>query len=812
MRSTFFITYLVAFIFQLFNNPSIAQQSDEKVDTAYINSKIDIVKSLIDVREFNAAIKLAKEARKLAKRIDYTDGVAWCEYYIGVSYFEITPVDSAFSWLRKAKSHFLFSGNIEGLVYLYNQLGLCYRRTNYNDSAIYYYRGAVEKAATLNDSVNISQGLYGLGMVYVQQSKYPEALKLFQDAFEIRQRLGDKYGIAAVYNSIGLLFWEQGVYSTSLEMFYKALPLRVELNDKKGEAYQHNNIGLVYRDLGYYDKALEHLRKSWQLKREVNDTRGISNTVMNIGSVFLLQDKIDSALLYFKNALDLKQLVKDRAGIAHINLYLGESYCKLKLFDKAELYIKEAIENYKELNEPRGVADAQFHYALLLKRTDRTSKAINLLLKIKDDAEKLGVLNIASKSYKVLYDIYSEKNDCNNALKYYQNYIALRDSINSSDAMRKIYATQLQSEYDKIVKQHLEQFNKQLQAVEEQKQARTYLLVIVSVAFVALLGLLIGLIYTMKQRRKAVEDKERQRVSVENQQKELMEQRDEIERQRNLVIYQRDRIINMLTDLGESMEYARKIQQAIFPSDKQLSELFRGFFVLYLPKETVGGDFYWVGNISGKIGFAIADCTGHGVPGGFMSMLGMSMLNDITANLKGATPGTVLGMLRENIINALRQKGHEDDSHDGMDIALCAIDRESRNLTYAGANMSIIISTNSDVEENERIIKISDGLLEFRPDRMPIAYHEKMDKFNEISITIQPNDTVYLFSDGYADQFGGQKPTKKFGYHAFRKLIADVKDKPLYEQKKIFYQTLERWKGEEESQTDDILIIGIKPF
>jgi len=791
--------------------PVLAHGQKLMPDTAQVNSQLATVRSLIDVREFSAAKKIVQKVLANTAASEFNEVRAWCEYYMGIIYFELTPVDSAFYWLTRAKADFNLINNQKALIKTYNRLGIFYRRTDLNDSSLHYYHLALNKATAIADSAGLAETHYGLGMVNAQVGSYAKALEHYSISLAIREKLNDKAGIASVYNSMGILFWEQGAYSTATDFFFRALFLRVESKDKQGEAFLLNNIGLIFRDVAQYEKSLDYLRRSWKIKIEINDKRGISNSLMNIGSVYLLLGQIDSALLYFEEALALKHILLDRGGVANIYRFFGEAYMKIKMYDKALLYLTKAIDGYTKLEEPRGVVESKYYYALLLFQMGNSPKAFALVDEVLVQAKKHGMMDMVAQAYYALYQFNLSKNNCQGALQSYEKYIAVKDSIAGIEKMKQILAAQFQVEYENIVRQHFERFNEQLSLVDSQKQTRTRLLVLVAVAFVLLLALFLGLLYAMYKRKQALVEANSQRVEVDIKQRELQEQRDEIERQKNLVVYQRDKIINILTDLGESIEYARKIQQAVFPTDTLLSQYFRDFFVLYLPKETVGGDFYWVGNCSGKIGFAVADCTGHGVPGGFMSMLGISMLNDLVANTPTSSPGLLLGKLRDNVISALRQGGHEDDSHDGMDIALCTFDRNTHTLSYSGANMPIIIRTSSDIPKDERIVQIGEGLIEFRPDRMPVAYYEHMERFNELSIRLEPDDTVYLFSDGFTDQFGG-KPSKKFGYRSFRSLILSIKDLPLYEQKMTLYRTLEKWKGEEETQTDDILVMAVKPI
>ncbi len=789
--------------------PAITNGQKPKVDTVQINSQLTTIKSLIDVREFTAAKKIAQKVYAEASAANYLEVLAWSEFYLGVISFELTPVDSAFYWLHWANTHFNQANDSQALVQVLNHLGLFYRHTDFNDSSLHYYNLALGKAKAINDSAGLAEANYGLGMVNVQMGNYTEALEHYTTSLAIRERINDKAGIAAIYNSMGILFWGQGAYSTALDLFFKALPLRVEAKDRQGEAFLLNNIGLIFRDVAQYDKALDYLRKSWKIKVEINDKRGISNSLMNIGSVHLLLGQIDSALFYLEDALTLKQLLHDRGGVASIYRFLGEAYMKLKMYDKAQAYFTQSIDDFTILAEPRGVLEARLDYALLLFERGNTPEAFGMVNEVLAQARQHGMLDLVAQSFNALYQFNLKLSNCQAALQYFEKYNAIKDSIAGTEKMKEILTAQLQVEYENIIRQHFNLFNEKFNQAESQKRSRTRLLIFMVVAIVLLLGLLLGLVYTMFKRKQALKEIDSQRFSVDQKQQVLQEQRDEIERQKDLVVYQRDKIINILTDLGESIEYARKIQQAVFPTDILLSQHFRDFFVLYLPKETVGGDFYWVGNCFGKIGFAVADCTGHGVPGGFMSMLGISMLNDLVANTKDSSPGLLLGTLRDNMIAAMRQGGHEDESQDGMDIVFCTYDRNSHTLCYAGANMPIIISTSSPVPQDDRIVHIGEGLVEFLPDRMPISFYERMEKFNELSLKLEPNDTVYLFSDGFADQFGG-KSSKKFGYHSFRNLIVNVQHLPLNEQKMYFYQTLEKWKGDEENQTDDILIMAVK--
>ncbi|MFC2115896.1 two-component regulator propeller domain-containing protein [Bacteroidota bacterium] len=248
-------------------------------------------------------------------------------------------------------------------------------------------------------------------------------------------------------------------------------------------------------------------------------------------------------------------------------------------------------------------------------------------------------------------------------------------------------------------------------------------------------------------------------------------------------------------DITASIVYAKRIQDALLPSEKVLKENVNDCFILLKPRDIVSGDFYWVAKLNTKLIIVAADCTGHGVPGAFMSMLGISFLNEIVAKEKSYEPGKILDLLREYIISALKQQGTDSSSKDGMDIAICTIDTETNILQFAGANNPLYI--------------VRDGELEvIKHDRMPVAIYSIMNNFVTHTFEIKQGDTFYIFSDGYIDQFGGPLG-KKFKSKAFMDLFISIQEKDMDEQKTILENTFEKWSGNY-PQVDDIVVIGIR--
>ena len=259
---------------------------------------------------------------------------------------------------------------------------------------------------------------------------------------------------------------------------------------------------------------------------------------------------------------------------------------------------------------------------------------------------------------------------------------------------------------------------------------------------------------------------------------------------------QKDDIEEKNQDIMSSIRYAQRIQEAVSPQKKQMDKVFPEHFVLWKPRDIVSGDFYWMMQKEGKAIIAAADCTGHGVPGAFMSIMGISFLNEIANNKDVKTGAEALNQLRTNVITSLNQEGSETDTKDGMDISLCVYDFDNMMMQFAGAYNPLYM--------------IRDGELSIiKADRMPIGVHDRdKNSFTNMEFSMHKGDMYYILSDGYIDQFGGPKG-KKFMTKRFKQLILDIHTKPMEEQKEILWQTILEWRGEIE-QIDDIIIIGIK--
>jgi serine phosphatase RsbU (regulator of sigma subunit) len=273
-------------------------------------------------------------------------------------------------------------------------------------------------------------------------------------------------------------------------------------------------------------------------------------------------------------------------------------------------------------------------------------------------------------------------------------------------------------------------------------------------------------------------------------------QKEEVEKQKSIVEEKSLIVEEKNKDILDSIHYAKRIQRAMLTSDSYLKKILPEHFVLYKPKDIVSGDFYWSVKHQNKIYLAVADCTGHGVPGAFMSLVGISFLNEIVIERNISSPEKILNQLREEIIKALNPEDAIEESKDGMDIVICCYDFDTMQLNFAAANNSLYLIRDEQ-------------LLEYKADKFPVGkYQNEQSSFTLQTISLQKNDCIYTFTDGFADQFGGPHG-KKYKYKQFKEQLLKNHHLSLEIQKKLIDIEIENWKGSLE-QIDDILTIGIK--
>lgn len=652
---------------------------------------------------------------------------------------------------RANKNHDRYGKALYLFGRLYNEMGQTKEARQYYDSALVFFR----KAGNSEYLANTHQSL---GNLYDDLGDNKKCMENYIKASEIFEKTQNEEGIANTSNNIGLTYAQMGEFKKSLGYFIKSYESHKKLGNQYGMGNTSNNIGLVYANTGIADTAEYWLKVAMEHWKTIEDLRGQAMTLNGLGRLMLQIENTNSAIEYYKKSIEICETLNDNYGLCQNLISLGELYDVSGYYSTALQYYFDALKLSESMENVR--KQAAIH-------------------------ERLSNLYYNIGEYKKTAD----------ALRTYN---MLKDSI-IRDENREIIADMREKyESEKKEKELLQKDFEITQKEQENEKERNFRNVLLG--GLSALAILIALIYrSYRIKRKSNHIITEKNKLLEHANQEISAQRDEIEAQRDLVVNQRDLILEQKKDITDSIEYAFKIQSAIFPDPDDIRIILKDFFIFYKPRDIVSGDFYWINKKDKQIIIIAADCTGHGVPGAFMSMLGIAYLNEIVNKENITSPDKILNRLRENIIIALKQHGLTAEQKDGMDIVAISINTETLNLSFAGANNPLYLIKNKE-------------FMEIKGDKMPVSIHYNMVPFNLHTIEIAKNDILYLFSDGFPDQFGGPNG-KKFKYKSFKELLKNISNEPMYEQKRIMEHTFNKWLRSDDykyEQIDDVLVMGVK--
>ncbi|MES2138130.1 MAG: tetratricopeptide repeat protein [Bacteroidota bacterium] len=612
----------------------------------------------------------------------------------------------------------------------------------YNTGLLYSYE-AIALAEKINFPKGISASYGNIGLYYKEQADYPKALDFYFKALKIDEELGNKKGVGRHLGSIGSVYLIQGDYPKALEYYFKALGITEKFGDKNGTATKLANIGSVYMKQGEYSKATGYYLRSLKITEEIGSVNGISAQLGNLGTAYMEQGDYTKALDTYFKALKIAEELGDKIGISANLSNIGSLYTEQKKYKEAYDYLSRAL----VLGKNSGAKDA-----------------------VKGDYEKLSVLY--ENSNILLPDSVGNKLLTMEqmrllAIKYYKRSIQIRDEIFSEESKKQLVRKEMNYEFDKkeaITK--ADQDKKDAFAMADKKKANQ-VLILISCLFVLVF---VFALFVFRS------------LGITRRQKGIIEKKSKLLEEKN-------------KDITDSIHYAKRIQDALLRDEEHTSLHLPEHFILYIPKDIVSGDFYWGAEKSGHWYFAAVDCTGHGVPGAVMSMLGISFLNDIVSSDQLPSPAEVLDRLREKVVKELRQTGEAGGSKDGMDISIARLDLTTFELQWAGANNSLTFIRNGELEE-------------IKANKQPIGYHPENSPYTNHEIQLQKGDSIYIFSDGYADQFGGPKG-KKLSHKKLKNLLNIHNYLPMKEQKILLKKRFTEWKGSLE-QVDDVCVFGVR--
>lgn len=575
-------------------------------------------------------------------------------------------------------------------------------------------------------------------------------------------------------NTIAAIYSDQGNYKETVNYLQKGLDYCLKYPNVFVEAELYNTYANMYQRKNEFNKSIEFYYKSINCYKKANIEKSIYTMYGNLAGVFQKANILDSALFYVQKSIDYHLKNNKQKKLAYNYVNASEIYYYMQDYSKAEKYAALSISLARLMDDNYLLIHALIHKGHILNYLKKYKESIPVLKEGLSIAKQSGEIEVLKTGSKYLSEAYVGVNDYKSALEFQNDFQYYKDSMFNFDNNKIIKELEAKYEVEKKQKEisELNEKNRVQQLASEKNRLMFY----ASIGGVIAL-LIIALVL---QNRNALKQKVNAKLEIVNReihlQKELVEEKNK--------------------EITDSINYAKRIQQNILTNESYFRKYTSDFFILFKPKDIVSGDFYWAIHHNNKFIVMTADCTGHGVPGAMMSMMGVNFLNEIVNEKKIANPAEILNQLRSDIIKALNPEGSLEETKDGMDCSLCSFDFSNMKLKYANANNSFYIIRNGE-------------LLISKTNKMPVgAGHNANILFSDNEIEIQKNDLVITFTDGYADQFGGPKG-KKFKYKQLEELLLSNCHLPLNSIKDKLNDTIELWKGNLE-QVDDICVIGIK--
>ena len=599
-----------------------------------------------------------------------------------------------------------------------------------------------------------------------------QALKL---AEKLNIDLGNPYILK------GTCYLDFGDLASAMECFYQAADHYTESGNEKAVARAYSFIAEAYNKQGNPDNEKIYLRKALEISNKAHDTLLLTYILHNLGFAYYTNRQYDSALIMYSTTRDIFLKLGDTAQYAYFIGNSGEAYSGLSDFDKAEDNLLQAIEILSRKGDERAVTEFDIEYANVLRQKGEITKSIARANRGFSTAVKNGYKDYERNAAHILARSYEMTGRYDSACYFLSAYISADDSIKSDETIRRM--ADLRTAYE------VAQVQTEVDLLEKSKFYQRIAILALLVTLLLAGGIILLYYYNLRHTKKLMAALDERRILLERQSHELQQKNAELTKLYEITNSQKDEIIS-------SINYAQRIQNAILPPEAYITELINENFILFKPKEIVSGDFYWIKQINQYIILVCADCTGHGVPGAFLSMLGISYLNEIVSRKEITRANEVLNELRKEIKHSLRQTGKEEESREGMDMAVCVIDTGNGIMQYSGAFIPLYIVSNTGREPSLREIKA---------DTMPVGVHFSSDKpFTNHEIKLEIGDTFYLSTDGFIDQAGEKT---RFGRWNFKKMLLEVCSLPMFEQREIMERTLSSWMGSH-PQRDDILVIG----
>jgi serine phosphatase RsbU (regulator of sigma subunit) len=594
-------------------------------------------------------------------------------------------------------------------------------------------------------------------------------LYYFRISQAIAEKQEDPSKLIAIYSNIGNVYGDIGQNKTCLSYYLKADEYTDKIQMPYRHAYMKVNIGTVYSVLGQHDSALVYYREGARILESLDkDNEKLNIVYGNIGATYLeLKDTLQSES-YFLEARRIAILHNNQRGMGSAYDHLAVVAFAKGLRDSALSSCHRALSIYYAIDAKAGISETCVHLGEMFASMKLYDSASFYLSKGARFAELIQDYYNLDNYYAKLSEVFEAKGKFDSALVYQRKLQAVKDTLYNLNKSNVVGEMRTQMENEKN--------QKEIELLNEKDARKT--LVLYSAIVVAVLILLLGLLafnrYLVKKRSNELLSKQNAEIQ---EQKEIIEEKNK--------------------DITDSIRYAKRIQDAILPAPEQMQAVFPESWCYFRPKDIVSGDFYWFEKEGDYRLFAVVDCTGHGVPGALLSVVGHNLLGKAVHDLKLVMPDQILSFMNEEIRRMLRHHdGDESAVQDGMDMALCSYHAPTKKLYFSGSINPLYLYRNGE-------------FIEYKSDKILIGSSLQQDKsFTLHTIDAQPGDLLFLFSDGFADQFGGENG-KKLKYKYFRQLLLTITGKPMEVQAEKLNKAFEDWKKGYD-QVDDVCVVAVR--
>lgn len=740
----------------------------------------------------------ASEIEKAATVSNDLMGHGLANKYFAQAYYNESSYKKATDHFEKARDYFRLANDKGYVAGMTMNLGILYFKRNEFAKSIENYSSALEDFKKDKDTINMANCITNIGISERDRGDLKKAKIHLDEALHIYENMKDSSRISMCLENIAINESRLGNSTKALQLLLESVKIHEAMSSNEHElATNYNNLSNFLRTVKQYQQAKDYYKKALFLFKKIGDKDREATAYTNYASILGEEGKIDSAIFYINKSMEINLANEFQDNLSGNYYNLGTYYNRINKKTEALEYFNKALELKVKTNDKLDMPGLLSNIGTIYFENEDYKKALDFYKRSIQMFEETGVKEDVFDVYKCIAKCYSATGDFKNAYKYQALYTTIKDSLLNSEITRQLAEMSEKFESDKKQKEiSLLTKDSKLKSLEiEKKQSdlkKQRLIIIISVVGLLMFVLLSVLIFrALKQNQKAKIEISLQKQVIEVKQKEVL----------------------------DSINYAKRIQSAIIPTLNYVKQNLPLTFIFYKPKDIVAGDFYWMEKKNDSILIAAADCTGHGVPGAMVSVVCSNALNQSVNEFGITDPGKILDKTRELVLDTFSKS--DEDVKDGMDISLIKIEAIKEKKLPQGKLIIPKGQTLSDVMDTKTKFKIewagannplwyfkNDELIEVKAHKQAIGKVYEPSPFPTNTFELSKGDIFYLFTDGFADQFGGENG-KKYKASNMKKLLESLHHEPMEQQQAKIKKTFEDWKGNLE-QVDDVCVIGIR--